>query len=149
MPNLTIRTPQGLLDPRQRADLARAATAIAIKVEQGGEDPRQAALTWVLIEDYAPGGFFMGGAEPRAGLVPVVIFFDYPAGVLDDPARAEAARLLQDAVAAAAPAGAVVATSVIMREVGEGYWGGSGRIMRLADLAAAAGYKHLQHLVAA
>lgn len=151
MPNINIKAPEGVFDTAARVRLARAVTEIARTVEQGGDDPRQLALTWVQIDEIKAGNVFAGGADPLAGLIPVVVFFDYPAGVLDDAARADAVRLLQDAIAAAKPAGdpRPVAASVIMREVMDGFWGGNGRIMRLADLAAAAGYKHLQHLVAA
>lgn len=149
MPNILIRVPEGVFDAEARGKLARAATAVARIVEQGGDDPRQAALTWVTFDEVKAGHIFAGGEDPLAELIPVVVFFHYPAGVLDDPARAEAARLFQEVISEARRPGdeRPVATSVIMTEVADGTWGGSGRIWRLPDLAKAAGYKHLQHLV--
>lgn len=151
MPNIVIRAPEGAFDAEALGMLARAATAVARFVEKGGDDPRHSALTWVAIDEVKPGRLFAGGADPLAQLIPVVVLFHYPAGVLDDDSRAEAARLFQEIVSEARRPGdeRPVATSVIMTEVADGAWGGSGRIWRLPDLAKAAGYKHLQHLVTA
>ncbi|MDP3852515.1 hypothetical protein [Phenylobacterium sp.] len=150
MPNIIIRAPQGVFDADARDRLAKAVTQVAKTVEQGGDDPSQAALTWVFIDEFQPGAFYAGGNDPLERLIPVVVFFHYPAGVLDDAARADAARLLQEVIAATKPAGdpRPVVTSVIMTEVADGTWGGNGGIWRLPDLARAAGYKHLQHLAA-
>jgi hypothetical protein len=41
-----------------------------------------------------------------------------------------------------------VITSVMITDIDDGHWGARGAIWRLPDLARAAGYKHLQHLVA-
>lgn len=151
MPNIIIQTPEGVFDTAARTRLAKSVTDVARTVEQGGDDPAQTALTWVLFDEFKPGTFFAGGADPLERLIPVVVFFHYPAGVLDDAARTEAVRLLHDAISAAKPAGdpRAVGTSVILTEVPDGGWGGNGGLLRLPDLARAAGYKHLQHLVAA
>ncbi len=147
MPNISIRAPQGVFDTATRAALARAVTAVAKTVEQGGDDPAQAALTWIWFEEAGPGGVYAGGVDPLARVIPVFLVFHYPQGVLDDGARADAARLLQEAVEEALEDPRPVRTSVILAEVPDGTWGGSGVIWRLPDLARAAGYKHLQHLV--
>lgn len=151
MPNIIINAPEGVFDAAARASLARAVTDVARTVEQGGDDPAQTALTWVRIDEFKPGTFFAGGADPLAHVIPVVVFFHYPAGVLDETARTEAVRLLHEVIAAAKPAGdpRAIGTSVILTEVPDGAWGGNGALLRLPDLARAAGYKHLQHLVAA
>lgn len=149
MPNILIRVPEGLLAGERLGKLAKAATAIATKVEQGGDNPRQAALTWVEIDQVKAGHFFSGGEDALGPMIPVLVFFHYPAGVLDDAARSQAAALFQDAISdiVGSSDSRPVATSIIMTEVADGAWGGSGRIWRLPDLARAAGYKHLQHLV--
>ena len=151
MPNIVIRVPEGVLNAERREKLAKAATAVAKTVEQSGDDPRQAALTWVAIDEVKAGHFFAGGDDPLKQMIPVVVFFHYPAGVLDDAARAVTVGLFQTIVSEARQPGdsRPVATSVIMTEVADGSWGGSGRIVRLPDLARAAGYKHLQYLVTA
>lgn len=151
MPNILIRVPEGVLAGEQLGKLAKAATAIAKTVEQGGDDPRQAALTWVEIDEVKAGHFFAGGQDALKHMIPVLVFFHYPAGVLDDAARTQAAALFQEAITniVGSNASRLIATSIIMTEVADGAWGGSGRIFRLPDLARAAGYKHLQHLVTA
>jgi phenylpyruvate tautomerase PptA (4-oxalocrotonate tautomerase family) len=151
MPNIIINAPEGVFDTVARAQLAKSVTEVAKAVEQGGDDPAQTALTWVLIDEFKPGTFFAGGADPLQRVIPVVVFFHYPAGVLDEAARAEAVRLLHEVISAAKPANdpRPIGTSVILTEVSDGAWGGNGRLLRLPDLARAAGYKHLQHLVVA
>ncbi|WP_309642982.1 tautomerase family protein [Phenylobacterium sp.] len=151
MPNIIIKAPEGVFDADARARLAKAVTDVAKAVEQIGDDPSHGALTWVLFDEFRPGAFFAGGGDPLEQLIPVVVFFRYPEGVLDDAARADAARRLQEVISAAKPAGDLrpVVTSVIMTAVPDGAWGGAGAIWRLPDLARAVGYKHLQHLVAA
>jgi len=151
MPNILIRVPEGVFDTEARGKLARAATAVARIVEQGGDDLRQSALTWVTFDEVKAGNSFAGGEDPLRQLIPVIVFFHYPAGVLDDAARVEAARLFQEVISEARRPDdeRPVATSVIMTVVADGTWGGSGRIWRLPELAQAAGYKHLQHLVTA
>ena len=152
MPNIIIKAPQGVFSADTRSALARAVTAVAKTVEQGGDDPRHALLTWVSFEEFAPDAFYVGGAaDPLERLIPIVLVFHYPQGVLDEAARAEAARLLQEvfAEAKASDDPRPVMTSVIMTEVPDGTWGGNGMLWRLPDLARAAGFKHLQHLVVA
>jgi phenylpyruvate tautomerase PptA (4-oxalocrotonate tautomerase family) len=151
MPNIILKTPRGAFTRAARDSLAQAVTEVARVVEQGGDAPTQAALTWVLIEEYEPGAFYAGGHDPLSRIIPVVVFFHYPQGVLDDAARAEAVRALQYVISAAKASDdpRQVMTSVIMSEVPDGTWGGNGGVWRLPDLARVAGYKHLQHLVAA
>ena len=145
MPNNLIRAPKGVYDAPAQAMLAAGAIAAAKAAEQGGDDPRHAALTWVTFEETA---FFSGLPDSLDRVIPVIVIFHYPQGVLDDEARALAVQLVHKAAAAAKPASdpRTVATSVIMSEVPDGTWGGSGAIVRLPDLAWGAGYKHLQHL---
>ena len=148
MPNIIIRAPKGVFDLAARARLAQALTAVAKTVEQGGDDPSHSLLTWVTFDELEPGCVFVGGADGLARLIPVIVFFYYPAGVLDDAAREEAARLFHAAICAAKPADdpRPMATSVLMREMADGSWGGSGEVWRLPMIAKAAGFKHLQHL---
>ncbi|CAN5865878.1 hypothetical protein BH11PSE1_BH11PSE1_11840 [soil metagenome] len=151
MPTIIAKVPQGVFDAPARARLARGLTAAAKAAEQGGDDPRHALVTWVLIDEVAPGGLFAGGGEALERMIPVVVLFHYPQGVLDDPARALAVRLIQEAAAAAKPAAdpRPVMTSAILTEVADGTWGATGVLWRLPDFAKAAGFKHLQHLVPA
>lgn len=145
MPAIVIKFPEGVFDAEARGRIAARVTAAANTVEQIGDDPRHQFLTWVVIEEVKAGGFLAGGRDPLAVAVPVLVTFNYPEGVIDESGRALAARLIQDAVAAE---GRPAATSVIMAAVPDGTWGANGELWRLPDFARAAGFKHLQHLVA-
>lgn len=145
MPNIIARVPEGAFDA---ASLARGLTAAAKTVEQIGDDPRQEFSTWVVIDEIKAGGFFAGGHDPLSLMLPVIVFFHVPAGVIDEAARVEAVRLIQAAVTDAKSEAdpRPVMTSVIVSEVADGTWGVNGTLWRLGDFVKAAGYKHLQQL---
>jgi phenylpyruvate tautomerase PptA (4-oxalocrotonate tautomerase family) len=151
MPNIIIKVPQGSFDPSARAKLGKAVHEAAKTVEGWGDDPRQEALTWVLIEEISQGNFYMGGADQTSRAIPVIVFFYPPAGVIDAERRAQAVRLVHEAVSSAKPASDArpVVTSIMMWDVADGTWGANGKLLQLPDFAKAAGYKHLQHLVKA
>ena len=149
MPNIVIKLPEGVFGGHGQQVLAERVTAAAKAVEQIGDDPRHLFLTWITIEEIKPGCLLAGGADPLARVIPVIVFFYPPAGVVDQDRRAEAVRLIHEAVAGAKPADdpRLVMTSVIITEVADGHWGANGAVWRLPEIARAAGYKHLQHLV--
>lgn len=149
MPNIVVKAPEGAFDAAGCDRLAKGITAVAKTVEQIGDDPRQEFTTWVVIEEVKAGHFFAGGNDPVSRVLPVIVFFYAPAGVIDEAGRVEAVRLVQEVVSAAKPASdpRPVMTSVIMAEVADGTWGVNGGLWRLPDFARVAGYKRLQHLV--
>jgi phenylpyruvate tautomerase PptA (4-oxalocrotonate tautomerase family) len=150
MPNIVVKVPEGAFDPDGSRRLAKGITAAAKKVEQIGDDPRQEFTVWVVIEEIKAGHFFAGGNDPCAHVLPVIVFIYAPAGVLDEAGRTELVRLIQLAVAEAKSGNdpRPVMTSVIVFDVTDGTWGANGMLLRLPDMAKAAGYKHLQHLAA-
>ena len=96
-------------------------------------------------------GFRIGGGnDPLSRMIPVIVLFYVPEGVIDEAGRVEAVRLIQAAVAVAKSEAdpRPVMTSVIISEVADGTWGVSGSLWRLDDFVKAAGYKHLQPLAA-
>jgi phenylpyruvate tautomerase PptA (4-oxalocrotonate tautomerase family) len=150
MPNVIIKLPEGVFDGEGRAKIARGVTAAAKVVEQFGDAPAQEFLTWIVIEEVKNGCFFAGGLDPTANVIPVMVMFSPPAGVIEADSRAQLVKLIQDAIASAKSSSdsRPVITSVMITDVDDGHWGARGAIWRLPDLARAAGYKHLQHLVA-
>lgn len=84
-------------------------------------------------------------------VLPCIAIVYVPVGVLDEASKALYVKLLHSAFKQALPSdeSRQLATSVILHEVANGMWGGNGAIWTLPDLAKAAGYAHLQHLVAA
>jgi len=149
MPTIIVRIPEGVFDADARKALGQALTQVARTVEQIGDEPRHAMTTWVILDEIKPGNWFAAGQNPLATIIPAAVFWHYPEGVLDAADHPEAARLIQEAVAAVAPGGRRVITSVAMTQVDDGTWSAAGAIWRLPDFARAAGFKHLQHLVPA
>lgn len=151
VPNIIVKVPEGAFDAAGRARLGKGVTGVAKTVEQIGDDPRQEATTLVIIEEVKAGCFLLGGNDLTARVLPVVVMFHAPGGVLDPAARAEASRLMQAAVMAAKPDSdpRPVVTSLIMSDVPDGTWGVSGALWQLDDFVKSSGYKHLQHRIAA
>lgn len=150
MPNIIVKVPEGAFDAAGCDRLGKAITAAVKQVEQIGDDPRQEFTNWVVIEEVKASHFFAGGNDPTLRVVPVIVLFYAPAGVIDEAGRVEAVRLIQAAVAAAKSDAdpRPVMTSVIISAVPDGTWGASGALWRLDDFVKAAGYKHLQPLAA-
>jgi len=146
MPNIIVGVPEGVFDAAACERLGKGVTAVAKKVEQIGDDPRQQFTSWVVIEEVKAGYFFAGGSDPLARVVPVIVQFYVPAGVIDEAGRAEAVRLIQEVVAGAKSQAdpRPVMTSVMITAVPDGTWGASGALWHLDDFVRAAGYKHLQ-----
>ncbi len=148
MPNILIKIPQGAFDARQRAKVLQEVTQVALTVEQIGDDPRQRALCWVLLEELAPGFWSCGGADSSAQAVPCMVRVKVPAGVLDAAQRQAYVEGLHQALAGclAEDDPRMLMTSILLDDVADGTWGANGSLWQLADFARAAGYRHLSHL---
>lgn len=148
MPNILVRLPEGVFDANARQSIATALSRTAKRVEQIGDEPRHEFTTWVVFEDIKPGYIFAGGHDPLANVIPAIVFFHHPEGVLEQSGRELAIKLAHEAIADAAPNdGRPVITSVAVTKVEDGAWGVAGNVCWLADFARLAGFKHLQHLV--
>jgi phenylpyruvate tautomerase PptA (4-oxalocrotonate tautomerase family) len=149
LPNIVVRVPKGSFPGDQRAALIAALTRVATSVEQMPEDPAKQFVTWVVVEEIEAGSWGCGGADVTAKMLPCMVQVFVPAGVLDEPARARYAELLHAALRASLPGHdkRMLVTSIIVGDVSDGSWAANGAIWRLPDLAKAAGYRHLQHLV--
>jgi phenylpyruvate tautomerase PptA (4-oxalocrotonate tautomerase family) len=121
----------------------------AAAAERIPADPRKRFLCWVSIDEMEPGSFTCGGADVTSLFIPCFAIVHVPEGVLDDAARATFVRLLQSAFQAALPAAEKrrLTTSIVFSTVTDGTWAVDGAVWRLPELAKAAGYGHLQHLV--
>lgn len=149
MPNIVVKIPHGAFPGEHRVDLVRRINAAAAAAEQLPNDPRKRVLCWVVVEEAALGGFTCGGGDLTQQLLPCMVQVYVPEGVLDAASRSQYVRHIHAALKGAMPAGDArqLASSVLLIDVPEGTWGGNGAIWSLADMAAAAGYTHLQHLV--
>lgn len=148
MPNIVVRLPADLLDGRARSVLVEAINQAAAECEGIPPDPAMRALCWVVVDEVAAGRWTCGTRDPLQAAIPVMFTVNVPAGVLNDASRARYAQMLHEAVLAALPGEKRhIATSCMINDVVDGTWGANGRIWRLPQMAAAAGYQHLQHLV--
>ena len=150
MPNILVKIPANTFDGDARAALARRITEAAAQAEQIPDDPRRRATTWVILEEVPATSWWCGGADVTTQMVPCLAVAHVPAGVLDGAARARFVQQMQEAFAQALPADDArrVVTSVMLHDVADGTWGVNGALWTLPDFARAAGYAHLQHLVA-
>lgn len=150
MPNILVKIPANTFDGDARAALARRITEAAAQAEQIPDDPRRRATTWVVMEDVPAGSWWCGGADVATQMVPCLAIAHVPAGVLDADARARFVQQMHEAFAQALPADDArrVVTSVMLHDVADGTWGVNGALWTLPYFARAAGYAHLQHLVA-
>ena len=149
MPNIILHVPKGALPVEARKALLREVTEAAAKAERIPADPKYRATTWVVLHEVDDGMFAVGGADISAHVLPCIAVIHVPQGVLDEPLRALYAELMHVAFTKAIATNETrrLATSVILHEVPDGSWGGSGKVWTLVDMAKAAGYEHLQHLV--
>ncbi|WP_249127714.1 tautomerase family protein [Bradyrhizobium lablabi] len=148
MPNIVVRIPAGVLDEAARSTLVGAINAAAAECERIPADPLKRWLCWVAVEEIAAGHWTCGGLDPLQSAIPVMLSVNVPAGVLDDASRARYAALMHQAVTGALSGEQRrIATSCMINDIADGTWGVNGRIWRLPQMAAMAGYEHLQHLV--
>jgi hypothetical protein len=106
-------------------------------------------MTCVLIEELPAGAIQCGAVDISDRVLICVVQAYLPAGVLDGASRAAYVARLDAAFRGAMPAGDTrrVLLSSLLLEMPEGQWGVGDAIWRLPDLAAAAGFKHLQSVV--
>jgi phenylpyruvate tautomerase PptA (4-oxalocrotonate tautomerase family) len=136
MPMLDAHIPQGALDPSAEKELMSKLTDILLEWE--GADPRNEvarSIAWVFL--HRPAALFVGGElpdHPRYRIVASV-----PEGQLDTERRSGMVKAVTDAVLDAEPADRPrdpMRVWVFTHEVPEGTWGGGGRVVGLADIAA-------------
>jgi phenylpyruvate tautomerase PptA (4-oxalocrotonate tautomerase family) len=150
MPNILVKVPQGAFTAEQRQTLAQKINEAAATAEQMPDDMQKRFVNWIMVDEVAQGMFTCGGLDMTKQVLPCSAMVYLPAGVLDGASRASYVKAMHAAFAATLDSSEKrqLATSVILHEVPEGQWGANGMIWRLPDFAKAAGYAHLQALVA-
>ena len=150
MPNILIKVPKGAFPGDHATTLLHELTNAAATAEQIPFEQRFRLTTWISIDEVESRLFAVAGADMSEHVLPCIAIVYVPEGVLDEASRALYVKLVHDAFKIALPASETrrLATSVILNSVVDGTWGGNGTIVHLADLARAAGYSHLQDLVA-
>lgn len=147
MPITTIHVPAGAFDADTKQQAVAAVTEAVARAESIPDDPSRRTGIVVIWRELPAGGLYAAGFPVEELAVPVLVWLEPPAGVLDDARRARFVADVDDAFRSAYCGALPVFTSVIVREVADGSWGRDGSISYLADFARSAGYEHLQHLV--
>jgi phenylpyruvate tautomerase PptA (4-oxalocrotonate tautomerase family) len=133
MPMLDAYIPEGALSPSVECELL--ATITDLLLEHEGVDPsneRARPLAWVFV--HRP-QVYVAGAPPKSPRYRFICLV--PEGQYDDERRAAVTARMTQAVAEA-EGGAwphpELRVCVFTCEVPDGWWGGGGRILRLADI---------------
>ncbi|OYY70039.1 hypothetical protein [Sphingomonas sp. 28-63-12] len=144
MPLLQIRLTPGCFDNAQRDRFVAAVSAAAAAAESLADTPVARLRTVALVEQLAPGHFYLGGQSGDQLARGAFVLWQVSAGVLDGARKARFAAALQ--AAADAEGGddpRTLITSCVIDEVPEGQWAQNGTIRRLPEAAALAGFTHL------
>lgn len=150
MPLISLKAPAGVLNAQSKAALSKNLVDVAVECEQIPDETAKRALCMVMIEEGAAGNWTFGGNDLSGMVVSFVATVTLAKGVLDERSRARFAELGHKALVEALPGETRrIASSFLFNEIEDGMWGVSGRLWGLREHAAASGYKHLQHLVAA
>ena len=145
MPNIFVKIPKGVASSNQLDAMVAGITDAACEAESIPDNPRQRAMTWVMVEEVEAANVYLGGNKVVPAMIPVVVQIFPPEGVLDAKRREGQAKKVAEAVHTALGEEAEkVLVSCMMLDVPDGTWGVNGAIWTLPDFAKAAGYEHLQ-----
>ncbi|OHT67267.1 hypothetical protein BKG70_19980 [Mycobacteroides chelonae] len=120
-------------------------TEASWRAESIPDDPQLRLRSVVVHEEIASGRAYCGGIAADQLVALVLVEFTASDGVLDPVRRNRFAADLEESARQTASGleGRRLITSVIFNEVVEGRWGRGGKIVRLPEMAAAAGFEHL------
>jgi phenylpyruvate tautomerase PptA (4-oxalocrotonate tautomerase family) len=145
MPLIRVTSSGEPLSIEQRRELGRELTDVLLEIEGGARTDRARSLAYVMFEHLADESWTVGGDMGDTyypALTRLMARVDVPAGSLDSRGKQRAIEATFTALAAAVP-GSVSdegwAPWVIITEVPEGNWGGSGKPRGLGDIAEHAG----------
>ena len=138
MPMLELTVPAGALAPGRRDALTERLAAALLRWEGAPDTETVRALTWVYVDELAPGALAVGGrpgGDPRFRVEVTV-----PAGTFSPRRKAgliaEVDELVRDAAGLAPRDGLRVWT--LIHEVPEGSWGAAGEVVTPQRLQAVA-----------
>jgi phenylpyruvate tautomerase PptA (4-oxalocrotonate tautomerase family) len=145
MPLIRVTSSGRALDDDQRRDLAGVLTDVLLQIEGGTGLARARALAYVLFEHLPDGSWAVGGSvgnEHFDAPTRLMARVEVPAGALDRDGKERAISATYEALTSVVPGSVVTegwAPWVIVTEVPDGNWGGSGQPRSLADIAEHAG----------
>jgi hypothetical protein len=145
MPLVTITTTPSAFDDTLIGGFVQAVTQAAWRAESIPDDPILRARAIVILTQQPPSTVWWGGNVADSIVRGVFVTLTVSDGVLDPVRRDRFAADLDAAARASTRSGdeRILHTSVVFNEVPEGRWGRDGRVVRLPEMAAAAGFEHL------
>ncbi len=144
MPMFDLTLPAGALEPSALAELVEGITTALLHWEGAPDNPASRALAWGFVHELPEGAINVGG-EP-VELPFYRVFLTVPHGTpgihgpLNEPRRNKLVRQVTELVLAAEGCSDVDKHGsrvwCMIREQPDGFWGASGRIFRMTDIAA-------------
>ena len=145
MPMFDLTLPAGALEPPALATLVEGITTALLHWEGAPDNPVSRSAAWGFVHELPEGAINVGG-EPVE--LPVYrVFLTVPQGTpgihgpLNEPRRNKLVREVTELVLAAEGVTDIEAhlsrVWCMIREHSDGFWGVSGRIFRMPDIAAA------------
>jgi phenylpyruvate tautomerase PptA (4-oxalocrotonate tautomerase family) len=145
MPLLLIDYTPGAMPSGHRQAFVEAITDAACAAESLPQDQAARQRCIVILKELASGEIFWGGTNADQKARGFFATFYASAGVLDAARREAFVRAFEKAAQAEGDPRLTI-TSVMLTDVPEGMWGRSGTIVRLPQMAQAAGFGHLAEI---
>jgi hypothetical protein len=149
MPFMNIIATPSAFDDDLVGGFVDAVTRAAWRAESIPDDPLRQARAVVVWTQQPPSTVWWGGNVADSVVRGVFVTLTVSDGVLDPVRRDRFAADLDAAAKTATRPGddRILHTSVVFNEVPEGRWGRDGRVVRLPEMAAVAGFEHLTAIV--
>ena len=147
MPLIKVKLTHSAFSEDEKQKIARVLTEAACKAESVPHDAELRRTALVFLEEVEGGAFYSNGAPADEFVAGVFIDWQVSTGVLDGARKAGFGHDVQKGVEQVYQGDRLLAISCVIDEVAEGQWIRNGSIMRLPEVAANAGFEHLQTLV--
>jgi phenylpyruvate tautomerase PptA (4-oxalocrotonate tautomerase family) len=147
MPMIDLTYPEGALELEQRAEAVERLTAALLQHEGAADNEQTRAMSWTVVHELPIGALNVGGTPAERPVYRVLI--TVPEGtMLQGPGPIgthsrrnlvrEVAEILLAAEGTEYSDAEACRVYCLVREVGDGYWGGMGTTFRIEDIVATA-----------
>jgi phenylpyruvate tautomerase PptA (4-oxalocrotonate tautomerase family) len=150
MPLMYLHLTPNAFDAAEKRQIAELITEASLRAESIPDEPERRLRSLLFIEETPAAHFYAGGLSGESLVRGVFLHLHVGVGVMDGARRAQLIADVHAAVEQVARNGNAandrrhVATSVVITDVPEGFWGQQGSVRRLPQMAAVAGFEHLR-----
>ena len=154
MPLMYLHLTPNAFDAAEKQQIAELITEASLRAESIPDEPERRLRSLMFIEEHPVDHFYAGGVSGEALVRGVFLHLHVGVGVMDGARRAQLIADVHAAIeqvarnASAAGDRRHIATSVVITDVPEGFWGQQGGVRRLPQMAAIAGFEHLRCIAA-